>query len=249
MKNFHKIIVLIFFFILWIFVTQKHFFKPIFLPSPQDVISSFKETIFTSEGLKNILFTLKRTVIGFFIAVIISVPFGILFGVFKKIYKSVEWFIDFFRSIPVTAMFPLFLIFFGFGDASKIAMGAWACGFVILVNTVHGVWNTKPNRKIMALTKRATYFQILTKIIFFETLPFIFAGIRIGVSWNLIVVIVAEMFIGTKYGLGHMVYDASIMLDTPAVFSGIITIGFIGYFINRIIILLEKKIIHWKVVI
>jgi NitT/TauT family transport system permease protein len=143
-------------------------------------------------------------------------------------------------------MFPLFLIFFGFGDISKIAMGAWACSFVILVNTVHGVWNAKQNRRIMTQTKKASYFQILTKIIFFETLPYIFAGIRIGVSWNLIVVIVAEMFIGTRHGLGHLIYDASVMLDTPAVFSGIITIGLIGYFLNRFIMFLEKKVVHWK---
>ena len=88
MKNFHKIIILIIFFILWIFITQKHFVKPIFLPPLQDVIYSFKETVFTLEGLKNILFTLKRTIIGFFIAIIISVPLGILFGVFKKIYNN-----------------------------------------------------------------------------------------------------------------------------------------------------------------
>ncbi|HRY82267.1 MAG TPA: ABC transporter permease [Candidatus Moranbacteria bacterium] len=246
MKLFYKISVLIFFLALWFFINQNHLIKPIFLPKITAVFSSLQEIIFSEYGLKNIFSTLGRVLIGFFIALSFSVPLGIFLGVFKKIYESLEWFIDFFRSIPVTAMFPLFLIFFGFGDASKIAMGAWACGFIILVNTISGVWNSKPNREIMAKTKKASYFQILTKITFFEALPFIFTGIKIGVSWNLIVVIVAEMFIGTRYGLGRLIYDSSITLDTPMVFSGIIIIGLIGYFLNQFILILERKIIHWQ---
>jgi len=167
-------------------------------------------------------------------------------GSFKDIYEYLEWFIDFFRSVPVSAMFPLFLIFFGFGDRSKIAMAAWATGFILLVNTIHGVWSTKENRKIMALTKRATKSQILTKITLPETLPFIFAGMRIGISWNLIVVIVAEMFIGTQYGLGHIIYDASIIFDTPMVIAGIMIIGSIGLIVNSLIVFIEKRTIHWK---
>lgn len=246
MKFFYKISVLLFFLAVWFFINQNHLIKPIFLPKITAVFSSLQEIIFSEYGLKNIFSTLGRVLIGFFISLFFSVPLGIFLGVFKNFYESLSWFIDFFRSIPVTAMFPLFLIFFGFGDASKIAMGAWACGFIILVNTIGGVLSSKPNRKIMAKTKKANYFQILTKITFFETLPFIFAGIKIGISWNLIVVIVAEMFIGTRYGLGRLIYDSSITLDTPMVFSGIIIIGFIGYSLNRLIVNIEKRVIYWQ---
>lgn len=241
-----KIITLIGFFLLWIIVNKLGLIKPIFLPSLFDVLVSLKALIFSVEGMKNLFFTLKRVVVALLIAIIIAVPCGVFLGSFRKIYESLEWFIDFFRSVPVTAMFPLFLIFFGFGDTARIAMAAWASGFIILVNTIHGVWSTKKNRRIMALTKRATNAQILTKITFFEALPFIFAGIRIGISWNLIVVIVVEMFIGTSYGLGHIIYDASVMFDTPLVISGIILIGLTGYSINRLVMFLEKKVVHWE---
>ena len=242
----HKIVTLIGFFLLWIIINKMGLIKPIFLPSLFDVWISFKTLIFSEEGVRNLFFTLKRVVIALLIAIIIAVPCGLFLGSFKKIYESLEWFIDFFRSIPVTAMFPLFLIFFGFGDISRIAMAAWASGFIILVNTLHGVWNAKDNRRIMALTKRATNIQILTKITIFEALPFIFAGIRIGISWNLIVVIVVEMFIGTSYGLGHIIYDASVMFDSPLVISGIILIGLVGYSINRLVMFVEKKIVYWE---
>ncbi|NQU98017.1 ABC transporter permease [Candidatus Woesearchaeota archaeon] len=242
----YKLITFSLFILTWITLVEAQLVKPIFLPSLIDVLLSLKSMLFSIEGLKDVLFTLKRTVIGFFIALVIAVPLGVSLGLFRRLYDSIEWFIDFFRSVPVTAMFPLFLVFFGFGDASKIAMSAWACGFILLVNTVHGVWSAKKNRRIMAQTKRATSFQILTKITLFETLPFIFAGMRIGISWNLIVVIVAEMFIGTSHGLGHRIYDASIVFDTPGVIAGIVIIGLIGFFINRIILKLERKLIHWE---
>ena len=63
--------------------------------------------------------------------------------------------------------------------------------------------------------------------------------------WNLIVV-VAEMFIGTQHGLGHMIYDASILFDTPRVLTGIVLVGGIGYTLNQIILAVEARIVHWK---
>ena len=244
MKN--KIFTLTGLLFLWFIIGEAGLVKPIFLPPLSEVIVSLKNLLFSIDGLKHILFTLKRAIIAFIIGTAIAIPLGVTLGSFKRIYESFEWFIDFFRSVPATAMFPLFLIFFGFGDSAKIAMGAWASGFVILVNTIHGVWSSKKNRRLMALTKCATPCQILTKITIFEALPFIFAGMRIGISWNLIVVIVAEMFIGTQYGLGHVIYDASILFDTPCVITGILIIGLIGLTINHLIMIIEKKVVHWR---
>ncbi|MFH1722006.1 MAG: ABC transporter permease [Candidatus Altiarchaeota archaeon] len=241
-----KIITLAAILFFWHVIVAAHLVKPIFLPPPDEVVRSLTYCLLTREGISNITSTLARALFGFAIGTGIGVPIGIFLGVFKGVYEYVSWLIDFIRSVPVTAMFPLFLIFFGFGDASKIAMAAWGAGFIVLVNTIHGVWSAKKNRRIMAVTKKATNYQILTKITFCETLPFIFAGMRIGVSWNLIVVVVAEMFIGTKAGLGHLIYDASIVFDTASVMAGIILIGAIGYTLNSIIAATEKKIVHWN---
>ena len=246
MKKIRKIIALLVFLLLWLIVSYFHLVKPIFLPPLSEVMFSLKSILFSIEGLKNILFTVKRAMIAFIIGITIAIPLGILLGSYKNIYEYFEWFIDFFRSVPITAMFPLFLVFFGFGDKSKIAMAAWAAGFTILISTIHGVWSTKENRRIMALTKRATRYQILTKITLPETLPFIFAGMRTGISWTLIAAIIAEMFIGTKYGMGHIIYDASIVFDTSGVIAGIIIIGSIGLIANNLIVFIEKKVVHWK---
>lgn len=232
--------------VLWLVLSEYELVKPIFLPPLLEVGQSLRAQVFTLEGVRDVIATLQRAAFGFMIAVAIAVPIGIILGTFKRFYESLELIIDFFRSVPTTAMFPLFLVFFGFGDLSKVAMAAWASGYVVLVNTIHGVWSAKQLRKIMAQTKQATGFQILRKITFFEALPFIFAGMRVGVSWNLIVIIVAEMFIGTRFGLGHQIYDASIVFDTAGVIAGIIVIGTVGYLVNQALVVLEKRLIHWK---
>lgn len=241
-----NIIVIFILFILWYLISNFKLINPIYLPHIFDVISSLEHLLFTKTGFFHIFETLKRTIISFFIGLIIGIVFGLFFGMFKLIYSYFEGLINFFRSVPATAMFPLFIVFFGFGNMVKIMMGVWATSFVMLINTLHGVWNSKKNRIIMAKVKNASNYQILKKIIFFESLPYIFAGMRISVSWNLIVIIVAEMFIGTSRGLGKFIYDSSVMLKTESVIAGIIIIGTIGILLNSLILLIENKLIHWR---
>jgi NitT/TauT family transport system permease protein len=233
--KFKRLFVFLTIIIIWSIISYLKLIKPIFLPTPIEVINSLTTILFTIEGIKNIIFTLKRMIISFIFGLIIAIPIGLILGTYTKIYELFDWIIDFLRSVPATAMFPLFLIVFGFGDLVKIAMGVWASGFTILVNTIQGVKHSKKNRINMAQTKRATKYQIITKITFFETLPFIFAGIKTGISWNLIVLIVVEMFLGANYGLGKLIYNASIIFDTATVIAGIICIGTIGYTLNKLI--------------
>jgi ABC-type nitrate/sulfonate/bicarbonate transport system permease component len=241
-----NILVIFILFSLWYLISYFKLIQPIYLPHLFDVFLSLNYLLFTKNGFFHIFETLKRTIISFIFGLILGIFFGLFFGMFKLIYSYFEGLINFFRSVPATAMFPLFIVFFGFGNLVKIMMGIWASSFVMLINTLHGVWNAKKNRIIMAKVKGASKFQILKKIIFFESLPYIFAGMRISVSWNLIVIIVAEMFIGTSKGLGKFIYDSSVMLKTESVIAGIIIIGTIGILLNSLILLIENKLIHWK---
>jgi len=234
------------FIMVWSIIAENGAVAKNLLPSPMEVVKSLESLLLSEYGFKHISSTLYRTVVSFLIGIIIAIPLGIFFGVQKKLYGFFEWAIEFFRCVPASAMYPLFLVFLGFGDGSKIAMGAWGSGLVAFINTIHGVNNAKKSRRIMAMTKHASFWQILRKITLFEALPFIFVGLRTGIAWNMIVVIVAEMLIGTKYGLGRMIYDAGIVFDTASVISGIFLIGLIGYSINKIIVYFESRIIHWK---
>jgi ABC-type nitrate/sulfonate/bicarbonate transport system permease component len=138
------------------------------------------------------------------------------------------------------------MLVFGVGDASKIAIVAFSCFFVVLINSIYGVWNAPKTRILMARTFRANQFQIFGKIVFFDALPQIFAGLRNALSIALILTVVTEMFIGTKSGLGFLIFNAKIAYDTPTMYAIIILLGILGYTMNMGLLFIEKRLIHWS---
>jgi len=169
----------------------------------------------------------------------------LFFGYFEKIYSMFEFIIDFFRSIPVTALFPLFMLFFGIGNLSKILLGAWMVSLIILVNTAYGVRHSNKSYIKMARVYKTTKKYLFTNILFPGALPSIFSGLRIGASIALIIIIVTEMFIGSVNGLGHAILDAQLMYKIPKMYALIILTGVLGYTLNKIFLAIEKNKIHW----
>ncbi len=123
----------------WGIVSTLGIIDSFFLPSPVKTISSFFH-LMGSDGLwRDLLTSLDRTVVSFLIASLLGVPLGLLLGNMKNVYRSLEFIIDFFRSLPSLAIFPLFLILFGIGDISKIAVATFGSFLIILFNTAYGV--------------------------------------------------------------------------------------------------------------
>jgi len=235
------VIVLLF----WIIVSNTHLASPTLLPSVTDTLKKLYELIITGSILPNLGSTLFRTSIGFILSVIFGVPIGVYLGAHPKIYKMFEIVIEFFRSLPGTAMFPLFLLAFGIGDGSKIAI-AWFISFwIILVNSAYGVLQGSRVRTRVAQSLKATHWQTLSRVIFMDALPQIFIGLKIGLSLSLIAVVVSEMFIGSNTGLGQKIYDSYLTYEIPYLYAWLIITGVVGYILNKLFALLEHRIIHW----
>lgn len=216
------------------------------LPSPFATLYDTGVNIITGDILADFWFTLVRVFYSFVIAVIIGVPMGIVLGANDRVYRSVEFIIDFFRSTPATAMFPLFLLLFGLGDFSKIAVASFAALLVIIFNTAYGVMNAKQTRILAARSMGASPIRIFVGVIFFETLPQTFIGLRTAVSLALVVVIVAEMFVGANDGLGHRIIDAQISYDLTDMYGSILVTGAMGYGLNVFFLVIEKHLVHWS---
>ena len=233
----------------WFLVTITKMVDPFFLPSPYKVGERLFTLLFleplTLNTYEHLLMTFYRMMAGYTIAVGIGVPLGIVLGYWEKIYDSVEFIIDFFRSFPATAMFPLFMLAFGLGDGSKIALVVFGCALLILVNTTYGVHGGSRTRKMVAETMKASETYIMAKVVLPEALPQIAAGLRLALSLSLIIVVVLEMFIGTTRGLGYLIYNAHMTYQIPDMYAFIVLAGLIGYFINQAFVKLEDKVIHW----
>jgi NitT/TauT family transport system permease protein len=219
---------------------------PNLLPSPFATLADTGKNIASGAMTRDFLQTLLRVTYAFGIATLFGVPVGIVLGANESIYRSVEFIIDFFRSTPATAMFPLFLLLFGLGDFSKISVAAFAAWLVIVFNVAYGVMNARQTRILAARSMGAGPLRIFKDVIFFETLPQTFVGLRTAVSVALVVIIVAEMFIGAVDGLGHRIIDAQISYQLTDMYGSILVAGALGYGANLLFLVIEKLFIHWS---
>jgi len=229
----------------WSVVTWRQWVDPVLLPSP---LSTFR-ALWT--GMKggalgfDFVKTVYRTAASIAVAAVIAIPLGILLGSAERLYRALEFVIDFFRSTPASAMFPLFLVLFGVGDETKISVAAFGAILVILFNVAYGVMNARKTRLLAAKVMGASRLRVLYDVMLLESLPQTFVGLRNGVSLALVIIVVAEMFIGSQDGLGHSVFEAQQLFEMPRMYAAIFAAGALGYGLNLMFLLIERRFVHW----
>jgi NitT/TauT family transport system permease protein len=230
---------------LWWLVYRLGLVDPVLLPSPGDAFKAIWDGFVGGALTKDFLITVRRTLVAFAIAVAIAVPLGIVLGSSVKLYSSVEFVVDFFRSTPASALFPLFLVILGVGEGTKIAVAAFGAILLILFNTAYGVMNARKTRQAAARVMGASPGRVMVDVTLLESLPQTFVGLRQGVSFALVIVIVAEMFIGSTDGLGPRVINAQMIFNMPEMYATIFAAGVLGYGLNLLFIVVERRFIHW----
>ena len=233
------------FIFVWWAVYHLKLVDPVLLPSPEASALAIWDGFLGGGLAKDFLITIRRTLYAFAIAVAVSVPLGVILGSSRKVYDSVEFLIDFFRSTPVSAVFPLFLVILGVGEATKIAVAAFGASLMIVFNTAYGVLNARKTRQAAARVMGASPGRVMLDVTLLESLPQTFIGMRTGVSFALVIVIVAEMFIGSIDGLGQRVINAQMIFNMPEMYATIFAAGVLGYGFNLLFILIERKFVHW----
>lgn len=241
----HTVLVPLILIALWWVSVMAGIANPLFLPSPLEVFKTLGTLIVTNQVTNDVGLTLGRTITGFLISSVIGIVFGLLIGFDRRVYNYFEFIIDFLRSIPATALFPLFILFFGVGDLAKVTVVVFSCSLIVLINTAYGVINSRKTRLVMIQMYGASPLQKFTKVVLPEALPQIFVGLRTAVSIALILVVVTEMFIGTTVGLGFRIYNAQMVYRTAEMYAAILLTGILGYVLNKFFSVLERKLIHW----
>lgn len=231
--------------LVWLVFSSFNIVNPLLLPSPFMVFKVFCRLFISTEIIPHLGITLYRTIIGLLGALIIGVPVGVIMGYWLPIYQIFEFIIDFFRSLPATALFPLFMLWFGIGDKARISLVTFASSLILLVYSYYGVRHSKIEKREVAKIMGASSLQILKKVILPEALPEIIAGIRISLSLALVLVVVTEMFVGAEKGLGVLIYNARYTYRIPEVFAVILVTGVLGFCLNKLVTFIEQKKIHW----
>lgn len=230
----------------WEFLARGEFLDKFLFPGPLQTLREMLRLISSGLIIPDIFATLQRVASSFLIAAIVGYPFGMLIGSSKIIYRQTEKIIDFFRSFPATALFPISMLVFGVNDTSKISVAAFSSALIIIFYTAHGVRNMNRSRILAAKIMGANQWQIFSKIIFWEIFPHVIVALRQSLSLSLMVIIVMEMFIGTSNGLGKRLVDFQIVYNINGMYAILFCIGMIGYFLNKIFSYFESSVIHWN---
>jgi NitT/TauT family transport system permease protein len=230
----------------WYVAVWVRLVDPVLLPTPEATCAALMKGMVGGRLGYDFWRTVERTAYAIAIAAVIAIPVGVALGSDERIYRSLEFVIDFFRSTPASAMFPLFLVIFGVGDTTKILVAAFGAALVILFNVAYGVMNARKTRLLAAKVMGASRVRVLTDVMLLESLPQTFVGLRNGVSLALVIVVVAEMFIGSRDGLGHRVFEAQQLFEMPDMYAAIFAAGALGYGLNLLFLLVEKRFVHWS---
>jgi ABC-type nitrate/sulfonate/bicarbonate transport system permease component len=230
--------------LLWEMAGLLKWVSPLSLPRMSAVAVTLWELLVSGELLRELAASLWRMFAGYFIGVGLGVLLGLLMGSFRPVYNLFEPITEILRPIPSPAYVPIAILFLGIDDEMKIFMVAFSAFFPVLLNTYSGVRSVDPVQIQTASTFGVKGAKLLWQVVLPSAAPFIFTGMRVSLAVALIVMVIAEM-VAASNGIGYFVLAAQRGFKTREMFAGIVTLAVLGYFLNRLFLLIENRVLAW----
>lgn len=247
--KFYKALALFYFFCIWELISylnaQNGWFNPVFLPSPVTVVETGWAYLMDGTLVLHIGMSFYRMITGFLIGVVAALVVGIMIAMSRSWDNILSPIINMVGPIPVFAFLPMFLIWFGIGEASKITLIAYATFIPMLIYIIGGIRETDPLLIRSAKSLGATESQIFTKVILNSAMPKIFEGMKMSLALTFSALVVAEMM-GATTGLGYIIVNAKNWFKMADMFLAATLIGLEYTIFYAFLSLLEKKIFAWK---
>ena len=236
-------------FLAWYAIARFRLVSELFVPHPALVWQAFLDIL--TEGyrgetlLRHLADSLYRVIVGFLLAVVTAVPLGLAIGYSSRVQAIFDPLIEFYRPLPPLAYYTLLVIWLGIENESKIALLYLAAFPPLSVSAMAGVKGVTPERIQGAQSLGAGRWQVFRYVIFPSCLPDIFTGMRVSIGFTYTTLVAAEMVAATS-GVGWMVLDASKFLRSDVIFMGNIVMGITGIALDRIIRVVERRVVPWK---
>ena len=232
--------------LVWEIAARTRLIDTRFFPAPTTILHTLAGLMDSGVLWANTWASLQRLFWGFLLGGLPALVLGIVMGLSRPLRAAIDPLIAATYPIPKSAIFPLILLIFGLGEASKIVMVAIGMFFPICINAVAGVLEINKIYLDVGKNFQASRWQMFRTIALPGALPFIMSGIKLGVGMGLILIAIAEM-IGAKSGLGFMIWNAWEILSVETMYVGLLMIAMIGFLFSLILDELERWIIPWKV--
>ena len=188
--------------------------------------------------------TLRNAAIGLALGATLGLVLGSLMAESRTIEKLVMPYAFALQSLPKVAIAPLVVIWFGFGDGSKIAIAALLSFFPILINAFTGLRSVEPERIDLMRSLSATRLETYRIVKLPHAAPYIFAGLDMAVVYALLGTIVAE-FLGAQQGMGVVITQAQAVTDVAGVFAALVILGAMGIILHALVRIAERRVVHW----
>jgi NitT/TauT family transport system permease protein len=188
--------------------------------------------------------TIANAALGFLIGTGLGLALGSFMAEFRTVEKVVMPYAFALQSLPKVAIAPLIVIWFGFGDGSKVAIAALLAFFPVLINSFTGLRSVEPEKLDLMRSLSASRIETYWLVKLPHAAPFIFAGLDMAVVYALLGAIVAE-FLGAQQGMGVVITQAQAVTDVAGVFAALIILGCVGVTLHTCVRRVEHRVVHW----
>jgi ABC-type nitrate/sulfonate/bicarbonate transport system permease component len=220
-------------------------FNPIFLAGPWRVLGKVAELAMNGQLWGHVAATLERVAVGFATGAALALALGLPAGHFRVVRNLLEPIVEILRPIPPLAMLPLFIVWVGIGETSKIAFITYATFFPMFLTTVHAVQHVDPLLLRAAASLGARRTQPFFRVVLPAALPEILTGIRLGLALSFFVIVISE-FIGAEEGLGYLINDGRNFFLVDQMLGAAIMLGLLGYGGHGLVVLFERRWLRWE---
>jgi ABC-type nitrate/sulfonate/bicarbonate transport system permease component len=215
-----------------------------YYPPLGDVFEKFKDTWLFERFGSDVWPSLRRIAFGYAIAVIVGVAAGAALGSSRTLRRATGPIVEFLRSIPPPALIPFAIVVIGVGDDMKVFIIAFVCLWPVLLNTMDGIGGIDHTLLDTARVYQISARDRILRVMLPAAAPQIFAGLRTSLSLSLILMVISEMVASTN-GIGYFVLQSQRTFAIPEMWAGIVLLGILGYVLNLIFLLVERRVLRW----
>jgi len=230
----------------WEYACRAYRISELIIPAPSQILIALIEGLRSGQLLDGLLTTLQEVVLGFALAAISAFVVGTLISQIRLLELVIYPYIVAIQTLPKVAVAPLILIWVGLGIEGKVLIAATVSFFPMLVNTIVGLRSAPQNEIDLLRSLSASRWQIFRYVQLPEALPFIFAGLNIGLVLSVLGAIVGE-FVGAKAGLGYLILQMNFSMDVAGIFAALLLLGLMGVALDMLAQYLRRRIVFWKV--
>lgn len=239
-----RIVVGVAFLAFWEFASGRLIDK-LFISSPSAVGARLWKWLFDGTLWTHLSITLYATAFGFAIGSLVGFLLGLLFGRYQIVADILDPYITALYSIPKIALAPLFIIWFGIGIESKIAVSASIVFFVVFLNTYAGVRDVNPIFVHATRIMGGGEIDVLRHVMIPSAASWVITGLKVSVPYALVGTVIGE-FMSANRGIGFLISQATGLFDTTSVFAGLVILGLVGAAINLALKHGETRLLRWK---